>query len=57
MLFFRVMREAKQALSTLCVKIAMEQQESEPEAPVNVSIAETQFQAERLVDKINMKKL
>ena len=45
-LFFRDAREAKQALSTLCVKNATEQQESAPEAPANASIAEMQSQAE-----------
>ena len=44
-LCFRAEKTVKQALSTLCVKNATEQQGSAPEAPVNVSIAETQSQA------------
>ena len=43
-LFFRAEKAVKQALLMLCVKNATEQQESAPEAPVNVSIAEMQFQ-------------
>ena len=43
-LFFRAKKAVKQALLMLCVKNATEQQGSAPEAPVNVSIAEMQFQ-------------
>ena len=44
MLFFRAEKAVKQALLMLCVKNATEQQESAPEAPANVSIAEMQSQ-------------
>ena len=54
-LFFRGRREARRALSTLCVKNATEQQESAPEAPVNASIAEMQYRAE-MSDKCKTQK-
>ena len=53
--FFRAEKTVKQALSTLCVKNATEQQGSAPEAPVNVSIAEMQFQVE-ISDKCKSEK-
>ena len=56
-LCFRAEKTVKQALSTLYAKNVTEQQESALEAPVNANIAVMQFQAEILVDKINMKKL
>lgn len=56
-LCFRAEKTVKRALSTLYAKNVTEQQESAPEAPVNANIAVMQFQAEILVDKINMKKL
>ena len=53
--FSRAERTAKQALSTLYAKNATEQQGSAPEAPVNVSIAEAQFQV-GISDKCKIQK-
>ena len=54
-LCFRAEKAVKQALLTLYAKNATEQQGSVPEAPVNVSIAETQFQA-AIPDKCKIQK-
>ena len=55
MLYFRAEKTVKQALLTLYAKNATEQQGSAPEAPVNVSIAETQSQA-AIPDKCKIQK-